>query len=177
MKRHTPTTPKKANRIFLLCVTLAAILVTAVSLAQDLRFNDKEYFTASIILDPNASIKEHGLFIGGEIEYVGLIYTRVGVANFAALEDGYTEAIGAIGLNLTSGYFDKVRYYAGGRLGVIKRQSTNATAGVECGFDFILGENAFVGLRAVYDYRSDQEFYDYPNSMKYSGLIRLGFKF
>jgi hypothetical protein len=177
MIRRKPITPKRANRIFLICLTLAAILVTAIANAQDLRFNDKEYFTASMILDPNASIKESGLFIGGEIEYVGLIYTRIGIANFAVLEDGYTEAIGAIGLNLTSGYFDKVRYYAGGRLGVIKRQATNATAGVECGFDFLLGETAFVGLRAVYDYRSDQDFYDYPNEMRYSGFIRLGFKF
>ena len=156
---------------------LLLLLFTAISNAQMLRFNETEYFTASIILDPNASIKENGLFIGGEIEYVGLIYTRAGIATFATLEDEYTEVIGGIGLNLTSGYFEKVRYYVGVRLGVINRQSSNATAGLECGFDVALGETLFIGLRATYDYRSDFAFYDYPNEMRGSGLVRIGVKF
>jgi hypothetical protein len=156
---------------------LIFLLLAVTSLnAQALKFNDVEYFTASIIVDPSASIKENGLFIGSEIEYVGLIYTRVGISSFAVLEDGYIEAIGGIGLNLTSGYFNTTRYYFGGRLGVINRQSTNPTAGVEAGFDINLGESFFLGLRATYDYRSDQEFYDYPNHMQYSGFIRLGYK-
>lgn len=153
------------------------LLFTLSANAQMLRFNQNEYFTASVILDPNASLKENGLFIGAEIEYVGLIYARAGVSTFAALEDGYTEIIGGIGVNLTSGYFDKVRYYAGGRLGVIKRQAANATAGVEAGFDVTLGESFFIGLRATYDYRSDFAFYDYPNEMRGSGFIRIGTKF
>ena len=155
---------------------LILLLFPIISFAQ-LRFNDTEYFTASVINDPRASIKEKGFYIGGEIEYVGKIYTRVGVDNFAVLEDGYTSVIGGIGINLTSGYFNEVRYYGGVRLGVIKRAASNGTAGVEAGIDFNLGENAFFGFRASYDYRSDQEFYDYPNSMKGSGYIRFGVKF
>ena len=102
---------------------------------------------------------------------------EAGIATFATLEDGYTEAIGGIGINLTSGYFDKVRYYAVGRLGVIVRQSANATAGVECGFDMLLSDTVFIGLRATYDYRSDFAFYDYPNEMRFTGLVRVGVKF
>ena len=168
---------KKANRNLIIMIIIALIVACSAATAQNLRFNETEYFTASIILDPYASVKSNGLFIGAEIEYVGLIYTRAGIANFAVLEDGYTEVIGAIGLNLTSGYFEKVRYYAGGRLGVIKRQSANATAGLEAGIDLSLGESFFIGLRATYDYRSDFAFYDYPNEMRYNGLVRVGVKF
>jgi hypothetical protein len=56
------------------------------------------------------------LFIGAEIEYSGAVYTRVGISNFAVLKDGYTELIGGIGVNFSSGYFDTVRYYTGIRL-------------------------------------------------------------
>ena len=158
--------------------TILLLLIFPVLLiAQGLKLKDTEDFTISIITDPRASFKEGGLFIGGEIEYSGAIYTRVGVSNFAVLKDGYTEIIGGIGVNFSSGYFDTVRYYTGIRLGVIKRQSANATAGLEAGIDFKLGDKSFIGLRATYDYRSDQEFYDYPNHMIGSGFIRIGTKF
>jgi len=156
---------------------LLLLLFTSISNAQMLRFNETEYFTVSAIVDPSASFKENGLFIGGEIEYVGLIYTRAGISHFAVLKDGYTEIVGGIGLNLTSGYFEKVRYYGGIRLGVINRQAANAMAGVETGFDVTLGESFFIGLRATYDYRSDFAFYDYPNEMRFTGLVRVGVKF
>ncbi|GIZ08352.1 hypothetical protein [Flavobacterium sp. UMI-01] len=145
--------------------------------AQGLEVKKSEDFTLSVITDPRASFKESGLFIGAEIEYSGTIYTRLGISNFSVLQDGYTEAIGGIGLNLTSGYFDNIRYYAGVRLGVIKRAMTNATAGVEAGIDFKISDKAFIGLRTSYDYRSDQKFYDYPNHMVGSGYIRIGTNF
>jgi len=156
-------------------ITLA-LLFTSVGYAQ-VEFNKVEYFTASVIADPYASAKEKGLLIGAEIEYVGLVYTRVGITHFSKLKDGYTDAIVGIGINLTSGYFGEVRYYAGGRIGVIKRQATNATAGAEAGIDFKVNETLFVGVRGTLDYRSDQEFYDGENGMIPSGFIRVGFKF
>lgn len=146
-------------------------------LGQSFHVKDTEDFTLSIITDPRASFKEGGLFIGAEIEYSGSIYTRVGVSNFAVLKDGYTELIGGIGVNFSSGYFDKVRYYTGIRLGVIKRQAGNATAGLEAGIDFKITDNLFIGMRATYDYRSDFKFYDYPNEMRGSGYLRIGTKF
>lgn len=156
---------------------LLFLLIPFFSYSQGIRIKDSENFTLSSIIDPGASIKEGGLFIGAEIEYSGAIYTRVGVANFQVLKDGYTELIGGIGLNLTSGYFEKVRYYSGIRLGVIKRKAANATAGIEAGIDFKLGEKAFIGFRTSFDYRSDFEFYDYPNQMQGSGYIRIGTNF
>lgn len=157
---------------FLLCLLAPFILS-----AQGFQLKETEDFTLSTIIDPGASIKKGGLFIGAEIEYSGTIYTRVGIANFQVLKDGYTELIGGIGLNFTSGYFDRIRYYTGVRLGVIKRKAANATAGLEAGIDFKIGEKAFIGLRTSYDYRSDFEFYDYPNQMIGSGYIRIGINF
>jgi hypothetical protein len=84
------------------------------------------------LISDRASIKEGGLFIGAEIEYSGSIYTRVGISNFAVLKDGYTELIGGIGINLSSGYFENVRYYTGLDW-VIKRRSANAAAGIRSG--------------------------------------------
>jgi hypothetical protein len=158
-------------------ITLVLILFPFFMMGQGLKLKDTEDFTISVISDPRASFNEKGLFIGGEIEYSGALYTRIGVSNFAALKDGYTEVIGGIGVNFSSGYFEKLRYYTGIRLGVIKRQSVNATAGIEAGMDFMINDNLFIGIRATYDYRSDFKFYDYPNEMRGSGFIRIGTKF
>ena len=158
-------------------IIILLILFPFFTFAQGLKLKDTEDFTISIIIDPRASFKEKELFIGGEIEYSGAIYTRVGISNFAVLEDGYTEIIGGIGLNFSSGYFEKFRYYTGIRLGIIKRQSVNPTAGFEAGMDFMISDNLFIGIRATYDYRSDFKFYDYPNEMRGSGFIRVGTKF
>jgi hypothetical protein len=158
--------------------TILLIFIFPVLLmAQGLKLKDTEDFTVSVIADPRASFNASGLFIGAEIEYSGAIYTRVGISNFAVLKDGYTELIGGIGLNFSSGYFEKFRYYTGIRLGIIKRQSANATAGIEAGMDFMINDNLFIGMRATYDYRSDFKFYDYPNEMRGSGFIRIGTKF
>ena len=70
-----------------------ALLFPIISFSQ-LRFNYVEYFTISMINDTRASVKEGGFYIGGELEYVGKIYTRIGVDNFAVLEDGYTAVVG-----------------------------------------------------------------------------------
>jgi hypothetical protein len=62
-------------------------------------------------------------------------------------------------------------------LGVIKRRSANAAAGIEAGIDFKLGDKGFIGLRAIYDYKSDSKFYDYSKEMQGNGFIRIGTKF
>ena len=41
----------------------------------------------------------------------------------------------------------------------------------------MLNNNMFIGLRSIYDYRSDFEFYGTPNEWRYSGFIRVGTKF
>jgi hypothetical protein len=39
----------------------------------------------------------------------------------------------------------------------------------EAGIDFKLGDKGFIGLRAIYDYKSDSKFYDY--SKKCKGMV------
>jgi len=130
-----------------------------------------------VVIDPYASFKENGLHIGGEIEYVGSVYTRFSISNFTALNEGYTDILGSVGASFTSGWFENTRYYTGIRLGVIYRNTTYPTIGGECGVDFMLNNSTFIGLRSTYDYRSDFEFYGTPNEWRYSGFIRVGTKF
>lgn len=153
------------------------LLFTSFSFAQsNFRLNKTEYFATAIVIDPGASIKEKGLNIGAEIEYVRSIYVKASVTNFAVLKDGYTDIIGSAGLSFTSGYFEKVRYYAGGRLGFIHRSATYPTAGVECGIDFMISDNTFIGFRSTYDCRGDADYYD-GDEYRYSGFVKLGMKF
>jgi hypothetical protein len=142
------------------------------------RLNRTESFNFGVVIDPYASFKENGLNIGAEIEYSGLVYTRASITSFSTLNGGYLDLIGAFGVNFTSGMFERFRYYAGGRLGFIKRSgSTYPTVGLEAGIDYCITDNVFVGLRATYDKRSDFEFYGEPSEMRKSGYVKLGFKF
>lgn len=153
------------------------LLITSFTYAQsNFRLNKEEYFTTAVVIDPNASIKEKGLNIGGEIEYVGSIYVKASVTNFAVLQDNYTDVTGSAGLSFTSGYFEKIRYYAGGRLGLIRRAATYPTMGVEAGIDVMISDIAFIGIRSTYDKRGDADFYD-GDDWRYSGFVRLGIKF
>lgn len=150
----------------------------SISLTAQIRINKTESFNFSIAVDPHASIKEKGLNIGAAIEYSGTIYTRVSITSFSKLQGGYFDAVGSIGLNLTSGYFENIRYYAGGRLGLIKRSSnTYPTAGIEAGINVNLTEQMFVGVRGTYDKRSDFEFFNEPSEMRSSTYLIIGFKF
>jgi hypothetical protein len=159
-------------------IILIALFFTLLGFSQsNFRLNKTQFFAVSVLVDPSASYKEKGLCIGLEIETVSEVYVRASVTNFSALKDGYTDFTGAFGLSFTSGYFESIRYYAGGRLGLISRKAIFPTAGVEAGIDFKLTEKVFVGLRSTYDYRSDFEFYDYPNEMRYSGFLKIGYKF
>lgn len=156
---------------------IIALLLSLVSSAQhSFHSPNKEYFTISLITNPYASYKEKGMYIGAEVEYVGNLYVRAGVDNFSVLEDGYTSFIGGIGINQMYGFDDQIRTYAGARLGVIKRASGNGTAGVEVGIDYNFN-GWLIGTRVSYDYKSDQEFYYYPDYLKFSGFLRIGKQF
>ncbi len=166
-------------------LVLGFLLVSQLNFGQDnFRLNDYEYFTVSTSIDPTSSIKEKGLDIVGEVEYVGVIYTKVGFENFSALKGGYTDIHGVIGLNFTSGYFAKTRYYIGARVAKVYREYKGSYVGwrlnhgLEGGIDYDINDNLFIGLRATYDKRHDQEIL-YPNDpieIKFSGFIRLGYK-
>lgn len=160
-------------------LALLAFLITGVMNAQGLRFAEKEYFTTSLAVDFSASIKEKGVNFITEIEYVhSFMYIKFGVQSFSVLEGGYIDHQGGAGLNLTSGYFNKVRYYAGGKVGTVRRGTYNyPIAGLEAGIDYSLTETFFIGLKATSDYREDFKFSGADPKMRNSGFARAGFKF
>jgi hypothetical protein len=158
---------------------LNLLLLTTTSLfsQNEFRINRTESFNIGVVFDPNASIKEKGLNIGAEIEYVGWAYARASVTSFAVLAYGYTDLIGASGLNFTSGQYDRIRYYTGGRFGFIQR-STNVypTVGLELGIDYRINDFMVLGMRGTTDKRNDFQIWNTPPEMRQSGFIKLGFK-
>lgn len=158
---------------------ITLLLITSISYSQNIRFGDTETFNISILTDPNASIKEKGINIGGEIEMVSnAIYVRTGIQTFSVLEGGYMDWTTGIGLNLKSGYFDNFRYYAGGRLGIIWRDGNSyPTAGCEIGIEHNFNSGFILGLRGTYDYRSDFEYWGNNKAeMRGSCFIKIGWK-
>lgn len=160
-------------------LSVILLLNVFVCFGQRTKFNNKEYFTISASVDPTSSIKEKGLDIVAEIEYVGLIYTKFGFESFSALKGGYTDIHGGLGVNVTSGYFDTFRYYGGFRSSMVFRNSSYAwNPGLELGIDYKLSDNFFIGLRSTLDRRNDQKIQDYslkPEN-QISGFIRLGYR-
>jgi hypothetical protein len=157
---------------------LVLVLVAQSSFAQDgFRFIDREYFTASASIDPTSSIKEHGLDIVGELEYVGIIYAKIGVESFSKLTGGYQDIHYGIGLNFTSGYFDTLRYYVGIRQAKVDRDGGwKLNNGLEAGIDYNVNDDLFIGLRSTLDKRHDQEIFGWTPELKFSGFVRLGYK-
>ncbi len=157
---------------------LVLVLVAQSSFAQDgFRFLDKQYFTVSTSIDPTSSIKEDGLDIVGELEFVGPIYAKIGVESFSKLTGGYQDFHYGIGLNFTSGYFDTLRYYVGFRQAKVNRNGGwRLNNGLEAGVDYNLNDNLFIGLRSTLDKRHDQEIFSWTPELKFSGFVRLGYK-
>lgn len=146
---------------------------------QGLRFNKTEFFTVSTSVDPNSSVKEKGINFVGEIEYAGFIYAKAGFENFSALQGGYKDLHWALGLNLTSGLLEQTRFYSGIRAARVWRGQNGAyriNYGIESGFDYSLSQNIFLGLRATIDKRYDQEIFRWHPETKFSGFIRIGYK-
>lgn len=146
--------------------------------AQGLRFPDKEFFTVSISADPKASINEKGIDYVGELEYAGKIYTKIGFESFSALQGGYTDIHCGIGANLTSGYFDQIRYYAGTRIACVFRDNGHAiNYCLEAGIDYNISDSFFVGLRGTLDKRNDQKvIFNWTAETIPSAFIRIGYK-
>ncbi|MCG9792500.1 hypothetical protein [Flavobacterium algicola] len=106
------------------------LLIASLSLqAQQLRFKDQDEF--------NLGISTESI----EIEYQNAMYIRAGV--------GINKMIGAAGINLTTGLFNNVRYYVGGRLGFT--YTREPIAGFELGTDFTVSDTFTIGLRGMRD--------------------------
>ena len=156
-------------------------LITIVLLASiicsnaQIKLNETQNFNVAVTIDPYASLIEEGLCFGVEIEQFRTIYTRLGVTHFSKLQGGYTDIIGAVGVVLSIDRFERTTAYSGGRLGVIIRESANASAGVEVGINHKISDSFMLGVRGCWDYRSDFQFYGAENAMQYSTFIKLAY--
>ncbi|OOG78325.1 hypothetical protein [Flavobacterium sp. A45] len=162
-------------KLTFICIFLFSVIGVS---AQGLRFGDSEYFTLSAFGSPPTSLNEKNLNFGVDIELVSYAkYVRFGVNRFENLEGAYTDFIGSAGLNLTSGYFDKLRYYGGLRLGLIYRTNVYPTGGLECGVDVDLSKDLYIGIKAGYGYRSDLMAISLPTKWEESTSVRVGYAF
>lgn len=135
----------------------------------------KEYFIVSANIDPCASIKEKGIDVVLEIEYVGFIYAKMGIESFYVLQGHYRDIHGAVGVNYLS---DKDRLYLGARTAKVDRGNEGAfrlNYGLEAGYQHNFG-HLVVGLRTTLDKRHDQEIYDWKPQTKLSGFVTVGYK-
>jgi hypothetical protein len=155
---------------------LAFLIISMITNAQ-IKFIDKEYFTASIAIDPNATIKD-GINITPELELISYWkYVKVNSQIQPDLLGGYFDIAGTFGINLTEGRFNQWRAYSGLRLGHIWRASYGyPLVGFEGGIDYNINDKLFIGVRSTGDYRSDFKYSGAEPSMRYSGTIRIGTK-
>jgi hypothetical protein len=103
-------------------IIITILFINSISNSQ-IRFVDKEYFTASLAIDPNATIKD-GINITPELELVSYWkYVKVNCQIQPDLLGGYFDIAGTFSLNLTEGIFNNFRAYSGLRLGHIWRSS------------------------------------------------------
>lgn len=161
----------------LLYTALFLATINVANAQSNFRLNKVDSFNFAVVIDPSASIEKSGLNIGAEIEYNGTVYTRASITSFSSLKGGYLDFVGAAGINFTSGMWEQFRYYAGGRLGIIRRNGNGyPTAGIECGIDYVINEKWVIGIRATRDKRGDFKFYGEEPEMRNSGFIKLGIK-
>jgi len=113
---------------------------------------------------------------GAEIEYSGGGYVRASILSTTQNENSI-DFIASGGLNIFTDRFRDYKFYIGGRVGATKRKGANAMAGLETGFDAMISDNTFIGVRGMLDYKSDNKFYAEPNKMEPTAVVRIGFKF
>lgn len=136
-----------------------------------------EYFTINTYVDPSASYKENGLDIGFDIEYVGLIYTKVGVENFAVLEGGYTDLHAMVGFNLNLGRYMQHRLYLGvGAARVFRNGGAETNHRFEMGYDWAIKNGLFFGLRYMRERRFDMQLLGWQVITRDNGYVRIGYR-
>ena len=153
-------------------IVLASLLAISAN-AQNKNFN------VSISIDPKATIKEESINLVAEIELQERVfYIKATTQVLTALEGGYLDFGGGMGLNTTLGLFLSFRVYGGIRLGIIKRGSQSYPLfGYESGIDYNLSEDYFIGLRATYDNREDFLYSGADPFYRFSGFVRFGYRF
>lgn len=156
---------------------ISGLLIWGISNAQALRFNESESTNITISVDPGGSIKEGGLNFSGDLEHVsGWKYVKIGFQSFGALKGGYLDVAGGMGINLTRGYFDQVRFYSGIRLGHIRRGSNGYPLfGTEAGINYKVSKKVSIGVSGLYDYRSDFKYSGANEDWQFSGRFKALF--
>lgn len=155
---------------------LIMILLTLLAKAQDKRFAAFGY------IDPVAT--KDGLNLGLGIEYqMTVVYFKAQAFAFPNLNGKkYIELTATpLGFNQHFGR-DAWRTYQGLKLGVIKRDFTHPTVGVEVGLDYYFNsynKGFYIGGGWSYDFRTDgkEEEADIKDYWRLSGLIKAGFTF
>lgn len=162
---------------FKLYIIIGILLYTVTSSAQIIRIGNKDILrcgdiitnSISISYDPVGSNKEKGFNFIIEIRHTNKwFYVKGIVQSFSALVGGYQDFQGGIGLNLTTGQFDQVRYYAGIKGGLIIRGLNGSAygglvkvypvSGLEIGFDLKIIKGLHLGLKATRDTREDAKY-------------------
>jgi len=149
-------------------------LVSAIANAQ---FIDEDYTQISVFVDP--TIADNGFQIGGEIqEIMHWGYASLGASAYNGFQESYVDLIGTLGFNFNLFHNNTIRYYSGGRLGLIWRETSPfPMVGGAIGFDvrvskFYSKTQIHIGTRLWTDYREDQKNQFYGDSSGYEkGLI------
>lgn len=159
-------------------IIIMALALGSSAIAQGRFFTrpEVETFEVSTFGDVGASFKERGLDIGIEAGYNGVIYAKVQLESFAALEGGYLSIGGAVGKVFQQWEWQE---YIGVRLipAVFRAGTSVPIIGFESGLNWDFMPNAFVGLRTTADYRYDSEILDSGTAKwRVSGFIKIGFR-
>ena len=111
------------------------------------------------------------------VNRAAFFYVAPSISAFPQLKDGYYDFVTSLGINWHMFHTTAVRYYAGGRLGLIRRGDvTFPLMGLSAGFDVTLvtfenrqGVSLYLGLEGFVDRRGDLMYGRYGGS--YEGLI------
>lgn len=135
---------------------LLLLLLTTIATAQsEFRLNTKETGNIGVVAGLDT--------FGAEIEYSGSMCARLFVT---------TKSVGgAIGVNFTSGMYEKFIYGIAVRLHK-KIDIAVPIAGLELGVNYWLSDDVFIGIRGAYDLKVEiNETTTAPN-----GFLKLGFR-
>ena len=160
---------------------LLALLLLTFCTTNAQRVRDR--FNYSILIDPSATVKEKSPNIVVEIELEsGWKYIKANAQLLHALEGGYADMCGNIGINKRFGYFSKTRLFTGIRLGLIKRgfkegkTYTYPLFGYEAGVSYQLMDYISIIIRTTIDKRSDFLYSGADPSYRLSNFIGISLK-
>jgi hypothetical protein len=140
---------------------IALLLINISVYAQGFRFSETSGTNVSVTLEPKPTLERRSPNLIFEFEYEeNFGYVKVASQILPALEGGYIDLAGGVGLSFTSGYFKQMRYTIGIRGGFIKRADIiYPLFGQELNILWNIPSTKFnIGIRLSNDYREDFKF-------------------